>query len=324
MSTLGVIIPTKNSLAYLPRHLGQMSAWLDLATEVVVVDSHSRDGTFEYFQQHLHHPKLRLLTHPPGLYESWNFGVQTLTTDFAYLATVGDTITRAGLQQLITIAEKHGTDVVMSKPTFRRADTGAAEHITWPVDDILAHHAGAGACRLRPLEMLVYAAGHSGVGLLGSTASNLYRTTTLQRFPFPLEFGKAGDGAWAVMHAADVSWSVTPEVFTEFLLHPTSASPTERQRLADAQSLDRLLADRVVIGVRQGQLVETQLQALHFPELLAAASAWMECKQTYDQARQAWLPWSLTLSGWQARMRRNRARRELDRLKEQSLRLLLT
>ena len=138
-----------------------MSAWLDLAAEVVVVDSHSHDGTFEYFQKHLRHPGLRLLTHPPGLYESWNFGVRNLTNDFAYIATVGDTITRAGLQHLMGVAEKHGTDVVMSKPTFRRADTGEAEHITWPVDDILAHHAGEGAGRLRPLEMLVYAAAHS-------------------------------------------------------------------------------------------------------------------------------------------------------------------
>src|SRR6185437_6009820 len=100
MCALGIVLPTRNSMAYLPAHLADMAEWLDLAAEVVVVDSDSRDGTLDFIKSNLHHPGLRLLSHPPGLYESWNHGLQNLTVKHAYISTVGDTITRAGLRHL--------------------------------------------------------------------------------------------------------------------------------------------------------------------------------------------------------------------------------
>jgi glycosyltransferase involved in cell wall biosynthesis len=57
-----------------------LRSWLDLAQEVVVVDSESSDGTVEFLQSELRHPNLRFLSHPPGLYQSWNFGIRNLNT----------------------------------------------------------------------------------------------------------------------------------------------------------------------------------------------------------------------------------------------------
>ncbi|HEX7652720.1 MAG TPA: glycosyltransferase [Verrucomicrobiae bacterium] len=65
MSSLGVVVPTKNSLKYLPDHLAGLRAWVDLAQEVVFVDSYSTDGTLEYIQQNFTHPGKRLVSHPP-------------------------------------------------------------------------------------------------------------------------------------------------------------------------------------------------------------------------------------------------------------------
>ena len=65
-ASLGVLIPTRNSAALLPNHLRALSAWLDLADEVVVVDSFSTDGTGNMLRDGLKHPKLRIITHPPG------------------------------------------------------------------------------------------------------------------------------------------------------------------------------------------------------------------------------------------------------------------
>jgi glycosyltransferase involved in cell wall biosynthesis len=45
MLPLGVVIPTKNSMPYLPSHLEAMREWQDLAEEIVVVDSFSTDGS---------------------------------------------------------------------------------------------------------------------------------------------------------------------------------------------------------------------------------------------------------------------------------------
>src|SRR6266496_2720475 len=102
--SLGVVMPTRNSAALLPRHIAGVRNWLDLADQVVVVDSFSTDGTLEALRREIKHPNLEFLSHPPGLYQSWNFGIQHLTTDYTYIATVGDTITKEGLRSLAATA----------------------------------------------------------------------------------------------------------------------------------------------------------------------------------------------------------------------------
>src|SRR5437667_48674 len=66
-------------MAYLPRHLESMKEWLPLVEEVVVVDSESTDGTVEFLKKHLGPQSPRFFTHPPGLYQSWNFSEQPLS-----------------------------------------------------------------------------------------------------------------------------------------------------------------------------------------------------------------------------------------------------
>src|SRR4051794_30761037 len=119
MLPLGVVIPTKNSLPYLPAHLAGMREWLGLVEEVVVVDSFSTDGTVDFLKSNLSHPRVTYASHPPGLYASWNHGIAQIRSPYVFIATTGDLITPAGLQQLCQTAEMLACDVVISKPTFR-------------------------------------------------------------------------------------------------------------------------------------------------------------------------------------------------------------
>src|SRR5580704_1102433 len=106
MFPISVLVPTRNCAQLLPRHLESMAGWLDLVEEVVVVDSFSEDGTLEMIKSRLRHPRLRILSHPPGLYQSWNHGIRHLTAKYCYISTVGDTISREGLEHLTEGAEK--------------------------------------------------------------------------------------------------------------------------------------------------------------------------------------------------------------------------
>lgn len=49
--TLSVVIPTYNCRPLLERHIAEMAAWLDLADEIIVVDSRSKDGTREILRK---------------------------------------------------------------------------------------------------------------------------------------------------------------------------------------------------------------------------------------------------------------------------------
>ena len=135
--TLGVVLPTLNSMPCLPAHLQALEQWQDLAAEIVVVDSFSTDGTNDYLRQRLRHPHLSFFQHPPGLYQSWNFGLRQLQTKYAYVATVGDTITRGGMTSLLHCAQSLDAGVVISKPIFMADETRPAADIRWPIDDLI-------------------------------------------------------------------------------------------------------------------------------------------------------------------------------------------
>ena len=103
--TISVVLPTYNCRSLLMPHLRSMEAWLDLADEVIVVDSRSTDGTLELIRAELRHPRLRIIERDRGLYQSWNEGIAATTGDWVYVSTAGDLITREQLLHLRAAGE---------------------------------------------------------------------------------------------------------------------------------------------------------------------------------------------------------------------------
>jgi hypothetical protein len=315
---LGVLVPTRNCAPRLRGHVTAMQDWLDLADEVVVVDSFSTDGTAEILQRELKHPNCRILSHPPGLYASWNAGVQQLSTEYAYISTVGDTITRAGFQQLLDAAQRFAADVVISKPRFRTPG-GAEVHRSWPIDDVVRTLRITRPRRLTRLEAMIFACTHANGALTGSCASDLFRTDCLRRLPFPTDHGTAGDGIWGLQHAADVSWVVLPERVSVFLCHPTTASQAENRPHAGIPSLHELLEASTVRWQQAGLVTTEELAQIGWSELQSATKRYLAAKAEFDQYRKRKWPWILSLPSWQARVRRQGLLRELHRRKRMAL-----
>ncbi len=319
MLALGVVIPTKNSMPYLPAHLEGMRAWQDLAAEIIVVDSLSNDGSLDFIKSQLAHPHVRFLAHPPGLYQSWNQGISQVTQPYVYLATTGDTITRAGIEKLVAAAESLAADVVISKPAFAARDGNRAEDIRWPIDDIIATLGITAPRKLARLEAVIFAVAHATGAMLGSSASNLYRTQTFQRLPFPTEFGTGGDGAWGLLHAAEVVWAVLPEKFSTFLIHPTNASAEEKQSWLEAARADEVLRAGMESWRRDGVIKDEDLLAIGWEDLLGALTSYLDAKAAFDQNRRGPVPWVMNPRAWRNRMTRTAALGRLRRLKEQAL-----
>ena len=311
VKTLGVVVPTLNSMSLLPGHLRAMSQWQDLADQIVVVDSYSTDGTWEYLQQNLHHRKVSFVQQPSGLYQSWNFGVRQLKTQFAYVATVGDTITQEGLNHLLEHAAALDAGVIVSKPVFMTTEGQTAADIHWPVDDLIAGLDVATPRALTWPEVFLFSCAHLDGTLLGSSASNLYRTDVLQQFPFPSEFGKAGDAAWGLQHFADTKWAVTPEKFTTFLRHPDTTAPADRRNWKTSQRMDFVLRKAVKEAVTSGIMTQSDADNFNLFDLIDASGRWLEAKQAFDRSRAARWPWYLNPAAWAVRSARNQQRARL-------------
>ncbi len=309
MLPISVLVPTRNSMPLLPKHVEAMRAWLDLVEEVVAVDSHSNDGTLEFLRREIKHPNVRVLTHPPGLYQSWNFGIAQCRAKYIYISTIGDTITRAGLEHLVTVAEKLSCDVVLSPPQMIKNGQPVARR--WPVHEFIEQRKLKSPVALAPFDCFVFALANLRKAILGSSASNLYRSDILQRAPFPTDFGTAGDLGWILRHAAEIRLGVTPKVFSTFLFHPKVYAKSD---YAVNDFAEKCLATARETLARQSQS-STWDSAMSVEILEPLAVAWddfLKARRSFKAAQRTNAFWILIPANWRAYRLRNRRLQKLS------------
>jgi glycosyltransferase involved in cell wall biosynthesis len=317
MPSLGLVIPTYNSRRYLERHVEGLLPWLDLVQEIIVVDSHSSDGSADFLRERLPHPNLRIEQHPPGLYASWNHGIGCLQTDYFIMSTTGDTISREGVEKLIQCAVEGQCDIVISKPTFRDLEDRVHE-IRWPLDDILEKTPAGGRQFLSGLEALVYAMARPDSALLGSSASNLYRTRFFQERPFPLDWGVGGDGGWVWEHAVEARWGVLRGNFSTFLIHPPQSQKKDLHPPIK-QKLSEVLGRSVERWVSQGVVTPNDLGKIGWLSLQKALCNYLDAKDSFDASRRQKGLWILRPSAWMQRSRRKKAAVSLHKARDLAL-----
>jgi len=212
--SISAVLPVYNCRERLERHLKSVVAWGPTVTELIVVDSGSTDGTRELVKEVLEPLGAHFIQHPPGLYQSWNAGIAAATSPWCYISTVEDPLSPDGLSHLLEVAKRHDADVVISPPEMMNHDGSEPVAIKMPsnrmADAFLA--SGLSDRILSRSETIANLCGFLPHGLLGSSASNLYRTSFLQQHPFSGDFGHCGDTAWGVTVApfAKVAFTSTP------------------------------------------------------------------------------------------------------------------
>jgi glycosyltransferase involved in cell wall biosynthesis len=311
-NSIGVILPTLNCASLLPGHLESMQKWLDLISEIVVVDSHSTDGTVDLIRERLQHPALHILSHPRGLYQSWNFGLSRLKTKYAYISTVGDSITRPGLEHLHAVAEQFQCDVVVSKPRFI-TNEGApfTDELRWPIDDLLFIMKINEPVYFEGMKLFLLAWLSPTGAILGSSASNLYRASLLQQRSFPTDFGTAGDWAWSLANVFDYRLGVTPEIFSTFRHHPKAYSREEYAVENIYRKLARLAWKTLQHRLAADNALRMEAERLGVNQLFDLMQNLRAIEQRLERFRHRKIPWLFYPAAWQARSGRNRLRQRL-------------
>jgi len=312
--SIGVLIPTRNCAPLLPEHIASLLPWIDRAEEIVVVDSESQDGTVAMLKAGLPPARTTYWTHPPGLYQSWNFGMQKVRAKYVYIATVGDAITRPGLEHLLQVAEEFQCDLVMSKPHFINAAGQALPDSRWLIDEILEGRRMVRPELLSTADQFLFTVTHLWCALPGSSASSLYRTDCLRQRPFPLEFGTAGDGAWGVQNIFDFKIAVTPQRFSTFRQHPKAYSLAGYHVDSLALKLFRLAQNVIAEQRSRNPALPEILEAVHWAELEPALNIAALAQDELDRLRRAKTPWMLQPAAWRARLARGQARGQISQI----------
>lgn len=212
------------------RHLAAMATWVDLADEIIVVDSRSSDGTLDLIRQRLKHPGLRIIERDRGLYASWNEGIAATTGKWIYISTAGDLIARAHLQRLLAAGEASAATVVISPQRF--VNEAGAVYVGKKYRNARLHSAlrGLGTVVLAPPATRFFALQDGRPNaLLGSCASDLFRGDFLRAHPFPCDYGTHGDTAWTIRHSAHMTLCLVPEAGADFCIHAKPNVPAPDQ-----------------------------------------------------------------------------------------------
>jgi glycosyltransferase involved in cell wall biosynthesis len=220
---VSVVCPVRNCIHSLPAHATHLCALAEVVEELIIVDSDSTDGTFEYLKNALAAYGAHFFNHPPGLYQSWNYGIANATQAYCTIATVGDPLPVHSLQKLVATIEKLSADIVISAPLMI-GDNGERLPKRWAIHDIIA---AAKISQPQIMTKAVWTAltfGFFPDTLISSSAGNLYLTQFLQKNPFPTEFGHGGDSLWALQMSSKARWAIDPQVESYFWVHETTAN----------------------------------------------------------------------------------------------------
>lgn len=257
---ISIIVPTRNCATELPSHLAALKVLPADAAEIIFVDSESTDGTRELIDKYVHTQRhARVISHPPGLYASWNAGVAAAGGEWLNFATVGDTMRPDGLAHLAKVASAFRGDVIISPPKFRYAGARSGE-LRWPIHHFVNRldelQNLQNLHRLTKAEKIRWFCAFLPDSLIGSSASNLYRRSFLLEHPFPVDFGHEGDAAWAASHCMRMDVLVTNTICAEFLVHGRGHDLTARQQLKKFEQLTGLA--RVASSGEQSILAELE------------------------------------------------------------------
>ncbi len=233
-----IILPCRNNRSELEGHVDAMLEWLPVVSQVVVVDS-STDGSLDYLRERLVGSNVEFHSVPPGLYQAWNFGVSSAKAEFCYFSTVGDTITADGLQHLFGIASNWGLDAVLSPPEMLDIE-GNPSLMRWPIHDFVATLCDEIFFPSRE-ETVRWLTAFLPYTILGSSASNLYRTDFLKAHPFPKECGHGGDAAFGVQISPFVKMAITKLTCSRFVTHGQGRNITASEQFEVAKIFLALL-----------------------------------------------------------------------------------
>lgn len=257
---ISAVLPIYNCKERLERHLRSVVVWAPLVKEIIVVDSGSTDGTLELALDVLTSFGALFIHNPPGLYQSWNAGIAAATSPWCYISTVEDPISPKGLTHLLEIGDRYQADIVISPPDMMDEDGTLPTDVKMPGNYLSTafKSLGSDARLLTRLETIMTLLGLFPHGLLGSSASNLYRTSLLQENPFPIDLGHCGDTAFGAIVAPFANVAFTPVQCAKFLNQTKFRDEMPSSQLHRHHKLEALARSAIAHSLSSGKITPSE------------------------------------------------------------------
>lgn len=224
MASVSICVPTLNARHFLKARMDSIYAQTFSDWELIVCDSHSDDGTWEFAQQFATDSRVRLYQVPrEGLYAGWNECLARATGEYVYFAPADDTMTPLLLEKCVASLQlnpksevvvcdfdeiDHSGKIITKEESWHRRFYGTS--MNEPV------------IRTRLAEFLATLC--LGTPWFTMTSVFFRRSLFDRTGPFPTRLGSHGDNLWTARAtlAGDVVY--LPERLATFRRHETQAT----------------------------------------------------------------------------------------------------
>ena len=223
---VSICLPNLNTRPYLPERLRSILNQTFQNWEVVIVDSYSEDGAWEYFQEQAHKdPRIRLSQAPRGLYASWNNCIRQSQGEYIYFATSDDTMEPDCLEKMVLALETHPECGLCQCGLEVIDEIGNAFPVSWrefPFGRFARDWLDRPHIRRAPLDGILYCA----LGTVYTSITQLLiRRAVFDRVGlFDDTWGTVSDFEWGMRAGLLEDCIYIPETLAAWRIHPQQIS----------------------------------------------------------------------------------------------------
>jgi len=222
---VSICLPNLNTRPFLEERMETILAQTMTDWELIVCDSYSNDGSWEFFQKFKNDPRVRLYQVPrEGMYAGWNECLKRVKGQFVYFATSDDTAKPTCLERLSSVLSRY-KDVDLAICGYEAIDE--ASKVLVPQPGNLGKFYGAWQAiphrRAGLLEFFVHV-GFYGPSW-GTMTAVLFRSRLLEKTGgFRTDCGSSADWFWAIRTALFTDTVYMPDVLATWRVHPSQAT----------------------------------------------------------------------------------------------------
>lgn len=232
------VVPVYESAERLPGHIASLRSMKEVFADFIWVVTPGRDGSDDLARAAYEELGGTYLEVPSGLYEAWNAGIRVVSTEFVYISTVGETASALGLDQLRHTLQTKSADVVFTPPILPSHKEERRQLLRWPIFRFRRELQAREGRVLSPFFVAGIQASAGIFCILGSCASCLFRTSYLQKHPFPSGYHHYGDSAWVYQNYRTARMVYRSEPVAGFAVHGPSGRHVEPR---DVEKLRRII-----------------------------------------------------------------------------------
>ena len=215
--------------------------------ELIICDSYSDDGAWEYFQKFKDDRRIRMMQVPrAGLYAGWNECLRRADGEYVYIATSDDTMSRDCLEKLaIPLMRFPSVKIALCDFSDINEQGQPMELAPRPYQKFLGEWMDAPSIRNGKTEFLLHCA--FGTTIWVTITALLFRRNLLDEVGyFRTDLGSKADEAWTLRASLATDIVFVPEKLATWRHHSRQASRLWNAREGErvmCQSLESVIRD---------------------------------------------------------------------------------